>query len=266
MKFIYSKITYTFIALLVVIVGLMILQTKGWLGSIEYVLLQAPSPVVKSINWLVRPIITTADTLTSLPSIVRENRQLQDELSAAKQKIVDFDQLQKDKDLLQQELNYKSKSPYQLVSCGVLAFDTQNFSDTITLNCGFEQGLEAGQAVMAGGYLIAQIVHVGNSTSTALLLTNAQSSVDAKLSKNNTEGVVKGSFGSGMIFDLVSQSADVANGDLVVTAGINPKVPKNLLIGEIGSGLSGSNDLFKKLTIVSQVKPYQIDMVFVIKQ
>ncbi len=107
---------------------------------------------------------------------------------------------------------------------------------------------------------------MGSYTSTALLISNAQSSIDSKLSKNNTEGVVKGSFGSGMVFDLVSQNADVATGDLVVTAGINSRIPKNIPIGQVGSVLSGSNDLFKKMSVTSPVRQRAVEFVFVVKQ
>jgi cell shape-determining protein MreC len=76
---------------------------------------------------------------------------------------------------------------------------------------------------------------------------------------------VKGSFGSGLVFDLVSQSAEVNENDLVVTAGIDPNIPKNILIGEIGQTISGNNDLFKRMTLVSAVRPNLIDYVFVVK-
>jgi rod shape-determining protein MreC len=135
----------------------------------------------------------------------------------------------------------------------------------MVLGCGSDTGIKVGQAVISQGYLLAKIVYVGSQTSTAVLITNNQSSVDAKISKNNVEGVVKGSFGSGLVFDLVSQSAEVNENDLVVTAGIDPNIPKNILIGEIGQTISGNNDLFKRMTLVSAVRPNLIDYVFVVK-
>ncbi len=68
-----------------------------------------------------------------------------------------------------------------------------------------------------------------------------------------------------MVLDLVSQNADISSGDLIVTAGINSVIPKDILIGEVGQTLSGSNDLFKKMSISSPVRMRSVDYVFVVK-
>ena len=266
MRFIYSKTFLAFaIALGLVVIGL-VMQVRGWLQPIEYALLQAPRPVATVVRGIAEPVRTFFSTLGSLRSVVRENGVLRTQLAQLQQQQVQFDKFKTDNQLLRDELKFKAQSDLVLESCTVLSIDPQELSDAAVLSCGKEQGIEAGQAVISQGYLVAKIAHVGSYTSTALLISNAQSSVDAKLSKNNTEGVVKGSFGSGMVFDLVSQNADLAAGDLVVTAGINARIPKDILIGQIGSVLSGQNDLFKKMSVTSPIRQRAIEFVFVVKQ
>ena len=265
MRFIYSKYFLVFAGVIVIIFIGLVMQTKGWLQPIEYLLLQAPQPIVNSAQWALRPVSTVFSTLSSLPELVSKNTQLSNQVINLLEKQVTLEQIKIENQLLKDELNFKSRSSYNLQSCTVLSIDSQNTTDVINLNCGTDNGVQAGQGVISQGYLIAKIIHAGSFTSSAVFITNAQQSVDAKLSKNNVEGVVKGSFGSGLVFDLVSQSADVSVGDLVVTAGINPLIPKNILIGEVGQQLSGTNDLFKKLTITSPIKTHSIDFVFVVK-
>ncbi len=79
------------------------------------------------------------------------------------------------------------------------------------------------------------------------MIFNSQSTVDARISSINAEGVVKGSFGSGLVLDFISQNITLNKGDLVVTAGINNKIVPNIPIGEIGDIISDPNELFKKL-------------------
>jgi rod shape-determining protein MreC len=122
-----------------------------------------------------------------------------------------------------------------------------------------------GQAVVSQGHLVGKVILANESSSTVLLITNAQSSVDAKLSKSGVEGIVKGSFGSGLFFDLVSQNTEINPGDLIVTAGIDSRVPKNILIGEAGDLLSNNNDLFKKRSVTSPIAFHDLDFVFVVK-
>ncbi len=265
MRFIYTKTFLIFAGVLVAVVIALFLQVNGWLGGIQYLFAQAPKPVANIVSTIFRPVTTVISTLSSLRGVVQENNQLKTELTDLRQKQVVTEQLKIENELLKNELGFKSKSPYNLQPCTILSRDTQETTDALILSCGLNDGVAIGQPVISQGYLVAKVVYVGSLSSTAVLITNSQTSVDAKASKNNTEGVLKGSFGSGLVFDLVSQSADIAPGDLVVTAGIDPQIPKNILIGTIGQQLSGPNDLFKKLTLVSPIKAHQLDYVFVVK-
>lgn len=265
MRFIYTKTFLIFAGVLVAVVIALFLQVNGWLGGIQYLAAQAPKPIINIVTAVFRPITSVASTLGSMKGVVAENHLLRSEVISLRQRQVAFDQLQSENDLLKGELGFKNKEPYALQPCTVLSRDTQGTTDSLMLNCGESDGVQSGQGVVSESYLVAKIVHVGKYTSTAILLTNNQSSIDARVSRNDVEGVIKGSFGSGLVFDLVSQSADVVPGDLVVTAGIDPQIPKNILLGQVGQVLSGQNDLFKKLTLVSPIKAHQLDFVFVIK-
>lgn len=265
-RFIYTKTFFAFsIALVIVLLGL-IMQVKGWLQPIEYAFLQAPRPVSNVVRSIAEPVRTFFSTIGSLRSVVRENATLQSQVVSLQQQQVQFDKLKLDNDLLREELKFRGQSKLALEPCTVLSIDPQELSDAMVISCGKEQGIQEGQAVLSQGYLVAKIAYVGSYTSTALLISNAQSSIDARISKNNTEGVVKGSFGSGMVLDLVSQNAEINSGDLVVTAGINSRIPKDILIGQIGSVLSAPNDLFKKMSVTSPVRQRAVEFVYVVKQ
>jgi rod shape-determining protein MreC len=265
MRFIYSKLFLLFACGLLLVFIALVFQVKGWLQPIEYAFLQAPRPVVAVVRSVADPIRTFFTTLGSLRGVVKENTELRTRVTSLQEQQAQFDKLKNENELLRNELKFKAQSPLQLESCNVLSVDPQDLSDALVLGCGESNGIKEGQAVLSDGHLIAKVIYVGSYTSTALLITNAQSSIDAKISKNNTEGVVKGSFGSGMIFDLVSQNADVAPGDIVVTAGINSRIPKDIVIGQVGQVLSGSNDLFKKMSVVSPIRMRSVDYVFVVK-
>jgi len=265
MKFIYTKSFLLFVGALVIILVALIMQVNGWLQPIQYALLQAPRPVASVVRAITSPARTFVTTLSSLRGLVNRNNELEAKVMILQQQQVLFDKLKQENELLKNELKFASSKPYELEPCTVLSVDPQELSDAMVLNCGQESGIQEGQAVISSGYLVGKIVYVGSYTSTALLVTNGESSIDAKVSKNGVEGVVKGSFSSGMVLDLVSQNADIGTGDLVVTAGINSRIPKDILIGEIGQVLSGSNDLFKKTSITSPVRMRSVEYVFVAK-
>jgi len=57
----------------------------------------------------------------------------------------------------------------------------------------------------------------------------------------------------------------VEKGWLVVTAGINQLIPRNLLIGEVNEAVSSPNDLFKKATLFSPLNFSNLQFVVVVK-
>ncbi len=265
MKFIYTKSFLFFAGALVIILIALLMQVYGLLQPIQYALLQAPRPVATVVRGITSPVRTFITTLSSLRGLVHQNSDLEAKVMVLQQQQVTFDKLKQENELLKNELKFVSTAPFELEPCTVLSVDPQELSDAMVLNCGGSRGIQEGQAVISSGYLIGKIVYVGSYTSTALLITNGESSIDAKVSKNGVEGVVKGSFSSGMVFDLVSQNAEIGTGDLVVTAGINSRIPKDILIGEIGQVLSRSNDLFKKTSVSSPVRMRSVEYVFVAK-
>jgi len=269
MRFIYSKVFLWFSICLVALVALLFFQSRGWLSPAEYLIAQAPRPLSRLVNSIVMPAKNFIQTIGSLRKIVDENGRLEADLLAARQRAADSDRLAAENALLRQELGFKKKSNLPLHSCSVLSRDPEQLADALVIDCGENQQLKEGQAVLSQGYLVGKVFHVGKFSSTVFLITNAQSSVDAQISAPNSErvtGIVKGSFGSGIIMDFISQNAPLNKNDLVTTAGISGTIPKDILIGAVGQQLSKPEDLFKKASIISPVDFRNLDFVFVVAQ
>lgn len=268
MRFIYSKVFLWFSICLVALAALLFFQSRGWLSPFEYAVAQAPRPLSSLVSGIVRPVKNFVQTVGSLRKLAGENTRLESELLSARQKAADSDRLRTENDLLRRELAFKQKTNLTLHSCTVLSRDPEQLSDALVIDCGEEQQLKEGQAVLSQGYLVGKVFHVGKFSSTVFLITNAQSSIDVQVSVPNADrvtGIVKGSFGSGIIIDLVSQNSPLNQGDLVTTAGISGAIPKDILIGQVGQSLSKPEDLFKKASISSPVDFRNLDFVFVVQ-
>jgi rod shape-determining protein MreC len=268
MRFIYSKVFLWFSICLVALVLLLFFQSRGWLGPVEYIVAQAPRPLASAVTGIVRPVKNFTHTVGSLRKLVAENASLENDLLLARQKAAESERLAAENELLRQELGFKKKSSLTLHSCTVLSRDPEQLADALVIDCGENQDVKEGQAVLSQGYLVGKVFHVGKYSSTVFLITNAQSSMDAQIIVPNADrvtGIVKGSFGSGIIMDFISQNAPLNKGDLVTTAGISGTIPKDILIGEIGQQLSKPEDLFKKSSIVSPIDFRNLDFVFVVQ-
>ncbi len=265
MRFIYSKTFALLFGSLVVVTALLFFQNRGWLNPVKTVVIQAPRPIVRLAQSVVRPVKNFFFTLFRLREIARENDRLRLKLHENQQLLVQFEQQSRENDALRKELGFVKGAKLNLVPCVVLAQNPLDLTDTVVLDCGSAEGVQEGHAIVSEGFLAGKIIYAGETTSTALLATNSKFSADAQLSRNAANGVVRGSFGSGLLLDQISQNAAVEKGWQVVTAGINEKIPKNILIGEVGDTLSTQNELFKQTTVLSPVHFSNLEFVFVVK-
>ncbi|MCX6797291.1 MAG: rod shape-determining protein MreC [Candidatus Doudnabacteria bacterium] len=265
MRFIYTKTFVIFFIFLILAVFLIFLHTKGRLEPMQRAFLELPRPIAKTVKIAISPIKNFFSTIYRLKKIVDENQRLSAKIFEQQNDLVQLEQLKKENETLIKELGFVKTGKQKLVPCTVLSKNIFGLTDSVTLDCGKEQGVAEGQAVISQGYLVGKIIHTANNFSTALLAIASDFSIDARVTKNGTEGVVKGSFGSGLFLEQVPQDAQVEKGWLVATAGINDKIPKNLLLGEVGEVVSGPNELLKRVTVISPIKFRNLDFVFTVK-
>ncbi len=265
MRFIYTKGFGVFFISLLIVTLMVFMQATGRLGKIKKALLYAPRPVVAIFKNVTLPVKKFFVTIYQLHKIAQENVILQNQVLKLQQDLAGLEQEKRENDTLRAELNFVKNTKQEVLTCNILSQNVFNFTDAITVDCGLEQGVAVGQAVVSRGYLIGKIINAEKGLSTALLLTSSKFLTDAKLSKTGVSGIVSGSFNSGLSIDQLPPDSMLEKGWLVVTAGINEKIPKNILIGEIGEIVSSSNDLFKKATIISPIDFNNLEVVSVLK-
>jgi|GEM_PF-645020 len=265
MRFIYTKSFIIFSACTVLLAFFLFLQVKGWLDPVRNVFLQAPRPVVYLVRNTTAPVRNFFSTIYHLHRLVDENAALTKKVYGLEHDLVLLDQTQKENEALRKELGFAKNFSQQLIPCSVISKNPFGFTDSFVMDCGQDRGVVEGLAVVSQGYLVGKVVYSSKNSSTALLVTSSRFSTDARLSKTGKEAVARGSFGSGIVLDQLSQGDAVEKGWLVVTAGINEMVPKDILIGEVGDVISDPGDLFKKATLLSPMDFNNLDFVFVVK-
>lgn len=265
MRFIYTKFFAFFFFGLVLVTLLAFFQQKGWLDPVRAMVLQAPRPVIALAKGVVVPVKNFFGTVYQLKKISEENSELNSKVSALQQDLVQYEETSKENEALKKELGFVKSSKQKLIACTALSGNPFGGGDSLVLNCGRESGVEEGQAVVSQGFLVGKVIYSGQNSSNVLLANSSQFSTDAKVSQVGVSAIVKGSFNSGLLLDQVPQTSDLQKGWLVSTAGINDKIPKNIMIGEVGDLLSGNNDLFKRASIISPIDFKNLEFVFVVK-
>jgi len=122
----------------------------------------------------------------------------------------------------------------------ILYLPQDPFSRKITLDQGSQAGLVSGQVVMDGVGVIGQITRVFPWLSEVTLITDKDHSVPVQVQRNGLRSVV---FGSGEANDggeagglemrYLAVSADIQQGDLLVTSGIDGLYPPGLPVAVV---------------------------------
>jgi rod shape-determining protein MreC len=193
-----------------------------------------------------------ADYFESQDRLMRENQDL-------KVKVLEQAAAAQEARLLRAEQEYllgiaPGKSRY--ADGGIIAevlYTARNpFIRKIVLDKGLAQGIKAGMPVIDGGGVVGQVTNVGALTSEVTLLTEKDQSVPVMLVRNGLRALAVGSGKDGSIdVPFMPVSADIQNGDMFVTSGIDATYPPGLLVAQVTSVEKNAAYVFAKI----QAKP-----------
>jgi rod shape-determining protein MreC len=260
-----SKFILKLISIFLLVVGLVWVGGGSKTQDVRYGMLKTIDPSSRLFGGVFTKVQSFFKVLSKLKELHLENQKLIEENNALKSKIGELEHFGSENDSLKKELGFVKKYQKEKLACTVVGNDPEGVVGILVLSCGADDGVEVGQAVVSEGYLVGQVSFSSKTSATVKLITSSQSAIDVKLTRTGEQGVLHGSFNSGLVTELVSTTADVRKGDFVTTAGINAQTPKDLSVGEVGEVISSASDLIKKVTVISPIDFQEIRYVHVLK-
>jgi rod shape-determining protein MreC len=182
----------------------------SFFGPVERLAGDVTSPVAGFFH------AATHDDATEIANLQKQNDALRAELSHTQ-----F--AQADEAQLKQLLQLDAKGGYKVVPASVIAVGG-DYTDTITIDAGSRDGIQANETVLNGDGLVGVVTSVGSDTATVELATDAGSTVGVRLARTQTIGEASGSgetmSGSDSLhLKLFSASAVLTPGEELVTFG-----------------------------------------------
>ena len=205
-------------------------------------------PVEQITHDVTSPVASLFDSITGGPSaqstiatLQRENAELRAELSSATLSQADKRQLAR---LLQLDAG-----GYRIVAASVIAAGG-DFSDTVTLDAGRDEGIKPDQTVLNGSGFVGTVTEVSADTSTVLLADDATSAIGVQMTGSGQIGEITGTgksmSGSGVLrLSLFDANAVLSPGQEVMTyasVGDQPEVP-GVPVGTVISVQGGAGSL-----------------------
>jgi rod shape-determining protein MreC len=245
--------------------GLIALALGGYVAPLSrYVL----TPVVGAQTWLATRF-TTIQTALNTPADVAKLRQrntdLEAEVARLQVEIIDLKQQNSEARILSALVDFARVNPeYRYTAATVIGRDPSPFMQYVIINRGSDDGLRRAMPVVTQQGLVGRVAAVTSGAARVQLITDASSSVNARIDPARVQAVLHGQVTGDIQLDLIPQVAKIAIGDLVLTSGLGGNYPANILIGQVNGVRKRENDLFQQANIQSVVNFSQIDIVLVI--
>ena len=137
--------------------------------------------------------------------------------------------------VLQGLLDLKKETPLATTPAAVIASGASPDFRTMTLDKGTSEGLHADMAVIAPEGIVGRVILPTPRAAKVQLIIDRNAAAAGLVERTRAQGVVVGTGSDRMRLEYVPGTADLKNGDRVVTSGIDGIYPKGFVIGQIES-------------------------------
>lgn len=167
-----------------------------------------------------------------------ENARLKEQVAQLQADARTADSLARENDRLRDALNMQAThEDYDLVDAYIIAWSSNDWTSTLTINRGQNAGLEEGMcAITANHELVGLVIEVGSNYAVIRTIKDSALQISATLASSGNNGQVRGNYNSGdanlLRMDYLPSSSIIRNNDPVVTSG-STVYPRDLVVGYV---------------------------------
>ena len=126
---------------------------------------------------------------------------------------------------------------YKLVDAYIIAWGSNDWTNTITINRGTNAGIEVGMcAITANGEVVGQVTEVGSNFAVVKTILDSSLGISATITSSGYNGMVQGNYTNGdeslLRMNYLPTNSVIRNNDKVVTSG-STVYPRDLLLGYV---------------------------------
>jgi rod shape-determining protein MreC len=224
------------LSLLVLFVSLFWLVTiqvkAGRFSFMEKPVLAVSGFVERIIVWPFNTVVSIGKGYLFLLGTERDNQMLRAENERLRLENSVMNELLIENERLRDSLDFKRLQPLSAVMAQVIGKESSPISSTITLNKGADDGIAKDMAVITPEGVVGRVHAVLPHTSKILLITDPGSTLAVRVMRNREEGLLEGKLVN-CALKYVSYYADIQEGDLLVTSGLDGVYPKGLAVARV---------------------------------
>jgi len=232
-------------------------QRFRYMDSTRELLHTIISPISTVASEPVKLLGNATEHFSSLADLQEENTKLRQHQLDGAERLLRFDELERENDNLRELLGMRKRVPVKSVTTEVLYNVPDPFSRKVILDQGRKAGITHGLAVVDGDGLVGQVTRVYPGQAEVTLITDRNQAVPVQVMRNGLRGVVFGTgqglrtlneaskrwqqavqsdTGSGSLeLRFVLANADIQPNDHLVTSGLDGVFLPGLPVAEVES-------------------------------
>lgn len=237
------------------------------ISVIENVVSTIVMPIENGLTYLKNKVNNNDKFFENINELKTENESLKQKNSELEQQLREYEIIKNENEQLKQELNLAEKyEQYNTVPGTVIARDISNYSKTLVINIGSDNGIQEKMTVLADEGLVGYIVSVTNKTAKIQTIIDSASATSCLASSTRDSMICKGTIENKSILSAsnIETNARIIQGDSVETSGLGGIYLKGIHVGKIKKVNEGSNKTDSYATIETAVDFEKLETVLVI--
>lgn len=224
-------------------------------------------PIENGLTYLKNKLNNNNSFFENVDKLKSENESLKQKNSELEQQMREFEIMKNENEQLKQELNLAEKyGEYTTVPGMIISRDISNYSKTLVINIGSDNGIKEKMTVIADEGLVGYIVSTTAKTAKVQTIVDSASATSCLASSTRDTMICKGTIENKSILSAsnIATDARIIQGDSVETSGLGGIYLKGIHVGKIKKVNEGTNKTDSYATIEAAVEFEKLETVLVI--
>ncbi len=175
-------------------------------------------------------------------ALLRENEQLRRDRIQLAQAAQIAEQREAENAQLRRLLDARARQPVRSLHAEILYDARDPFAQKVIINRGSQHGVTLGAPVIDDRGVLGQVVRLFPFTAEVALVTDAEQTVPVQVVRNDLRAIAYGGPGAGTLeLRFLAANADVVNGDVLVTSGLDGVYPAGFPVAKVVSVVRGAS-------------------------
>ncbi len=225
-------------------------------------------PIQNGLTYLKNRVSGNSTFFTDISNLKSENQDLKEKNSQLEQSLRELENIKTENETLKEYLGLTEKyGEYKTVPGYVIDKEISNYSKTIIINIGKNDGIEVNMTVIADEGLVGHVVSVTDNTAKVQTIVDTSSSISCLMSTNKDSIICKGTLSSNSELKAmyIPTDANLVQGDSVDTSGLGGIYPKGIHVGSIKKIVSTKNITNRYALVETAVDFDKLNTVLVVK-